>query len=290
MNGTLWVNTGIYRYIPRIYLPLFLELLSSLSLSLSVCSGSKTKFIPLTLFRVWFFSSPLPPPAFRALSVGLSCASLPGCIVVSQFFSPSFFSLPLCRVVQRLSRLGPDFEGFSLFFFFFFFRIFLTQEWKMPAAAAFGLLAWAASMAVVAMAAADGLLVEASVPADADAPSLRELAANLGIFFGAAANAHEVRPPIIFLCFLAPRRMISFHGLCFLFFLFFYSVFFYHSFFCCVCCAPQLDGSAPDCAPYSSLLAAQYSLVTAENSCKWAATEPLKGQFNFSSCDAVLNW
>jgi len=40
---------------------------------------------------------------------------------------------------------------------------------------------------------------------------------------------------------------------------------------------------------YKTVLAQQYNLVTAENSCKWGATEPARGQFNFAQCDAVAN-
>jgi endo-1,4-beta-xylanase len=39
---------------------------------------------------------------------------------------------------------------------------------------------------------------------------------------------------------------------------------------------------------YASTLSQQYNLVTAENECKWAATEPGRGQYNFAQCDALL--
>jgi len=38
---------------------------------------------------------------------------------------------------------------------------------------------------------------------------------------------------------------------------------------------------------YKSTLAAQYNLITAENECKWGATEPNQNDFDFSSCDAL---
>ena len=42
--------------------------------------------------------------------------------------------------------------------------------------------------------------------------------------------------------------------------------------------------------PYSKVAAAQYSIVTAENACKWGPTEPHQGQFDFAGCDAVFNF
>jgi len=39
---------------------------------------------------------------------------------------------------------------------------------------------------------------------------------------------------------------------------------------------------------YKTVLAQQYSLVTAENGCKWGATEPNRGQFTFTQCDGVF--
>ena len=53
---------------------------------------------------------------------------------------------------------------------------------------------------------------------------------------------------------------------------------------------PQLSGSGPDVAQYASTLKTQYSLITAENACKWPATEPVQGQFDFTGCDFLKNW
>jgi len=40
---------------------------------------------------------------------------------------------------------------------------------------------------------------------------------------------------------------------------------------------------------FASVIAQQYNLVTAENACKWGATEPnQRGQFDFTQCDYVL--
>ena len=47
--------------------------------------------------------------------------------------------------------------------------------------------------------------------------------------------------------------------------------------------------NAPDKAQYNSLAAAQYSLATAENGCKWGPTEPQRGVFDFAQCDTVFN-
>jgi len=40
---------------------------------------------------------------------------------------------------------------------------------------------------------------------------------------------------------------------------------------------------------FASTIAAQYNLVTAENACKWGATEPNRGQYDFTQCDYVLS-
>ena len=41
---------------------------------------------------------------------------------------------------------------------------------------------------------------------------------------------------------------------------------------------------------YASTLAAQYSLVTAENACKWAATQPQRDHFVFDKCNDVRDF
>ena len=41
---------------------------------------------------------------------------------------------------------------------------------------------------------------------------------------------------------------------------------------------------------YTAKLAQQYSLITAENACKWGATEPEQGSFNFGPCDDVFDF
>jgi len=41
---------------------------------------------------------------------------------------------------------------------------------------------------------------------------------------------------------------------------------------------------------YNQTLTAQYNLVTAENGCKWGATEPQRGRFDYSQCDTVYNY
>jgi len=38
---------------------------------------------------------------------------------------------------------------------------------------------------------------------------------------------------------------------------------------------------------YKTTLDAQYNLITPENGCKWGATEPQRGQFNYGQCDTV---
>eukprot|EP00118_Oscarella_pearsei_P020398 m.220867 g.220867 ORF g.220867 m.220867 type:complete len:363 (+) comp39951_c0_seq1:199-1287(+) len=40
---------------------------------------------------------------------------------------------------------------------------------------------------------------------------------------------------------------------------------------------------------YKKILGEEFSLVTPENSCKWTATEPANGQFDFKGCDFILN-
>eukprot|EP01124_Arcella_intermedia_P006193 TRINITY_DN1363_c0_g2_i1.p1 TRINITY_DN1363_c0_g2~~TRINITY_DN1363_c0_g2_i1.p1 ORF type:complete len:345 (-),score=28.77 TRINITY_DN1363_c0_g2_i1:53-1087(-) len=40
---------------------------------------------------------------------------------------------------------------------------------------------------------------------------------------------------------------------------------------------------------YATLLAEQYSSLTAENSCKFGPTEPSRNSFSFADCDAILN-
>jgi len=39
---------------------------------------------------------------------------------------------------------------------------------------------------------------------------------------------------------------------------------------------------------YASTLAQQYNLVTPENECKWAATQPQQGSYDFTQCDGLL--
>lgn len=41
---------------------------------------------------------------------------------------------------------------------------------------------------------------------------------------------------------------------------------------------------------YKRILGEQYSLITAENACKWSGTHPQRGQYNFGGCDAVANF
>jgi len=41
---------------------------------------------------------------------------------------------------------------------------------------------------------------------------------------------------------------------------------------------------------YLTTLANQYNLITAENACKWGATQPAQGRFDFSQCDVVYNF
>lgn len=41
---------------------------------------------------------------------------------------------------------------------------------------------------------------------------------------------------------------------------------------------------------YADVLAREFSLITAENSCKWSATEPQQGQFDFKDCDTILEF
>lgn len=45
--------------------------------------------------------------------------------------------------------------------------------------------------------------------------------------------------------------------------------------------------SAPDYANYTTMSREQFSLSTAENACKWGATEPSEGHFDFAQCDKV---
>ena len=53
---------------------------------------------------------------------------------------------------------------------------------------------------------------------------------------------------------------------------------------------PKLSGGLPDTEEYAAVLKEQYSLITAENACKWHATEPEQGQFDFTGCDYLLGW
>ena len=41
---------------------------------------------------------------------------------------------------------------------------------------------------------------------------------------------------------------------------------------------------------YASVLGKQYDLITAENACKWSATEPSKNSFDFKECDYMYNY
>jgi hypothetical protein len=38
------------------------------------------------------------------------------------------------------------------------------------------------------------------------------------------------------------------------------------------------------------MLGQQYSLITAENECKWAATEPQYNVFDYSQCDTIYKF
>lgn len=43
-------------------------------------------------------------------------------------------------------------------------------------------------------------------------------------------------------------------------------------------------------ATYKALAQKQYNLATAENACKWGATHPQQGKFDFSNCDEIRNF
>ena len=73
-------------------------------------------------------------------------------------------------------------------------------------------------------------------------PSLRDLAAEHGVFMGAAANERE------------------------------------------------MSSQSPDVGTYKQTLAREYSLITAQNSCKWSPTEPGDGQYDFAACDFLMTW
>ena len=49
-------------------------------------------------------------------------------------------------------------------------------------------------------------------------------------------------------------------------------------------------GYIHDNSDYATVLAKQYDLITAENACKWSATEPEENQFDFSQCDFLYNF
>ena len=50
------------------------------------------------------------------------------------------------------------------------------------------------------------------------------------------------------------------------------------------------DGSLRTDAPYAAKLAEQYSLLTSENQCKWAATQPAQGTYDFAGCDRARDF
>ena len=41
---------------------------------------------------------------------------------------------------------------------------------------------------------------------------------------------------------------------------------------------------------YKDTAAAQYSLVTAENACKFSGTEPIQGKYNYDGCDEIRDF
>ena len=41
---------------------------------------------------------------------------------------------------------------------------------------------------------------------------------------------------------------------------------------------------------YKTTLSKEYNLITAENACKWSATEPSENEFDFSQCDFLYNY
>ena len=49
---------------------------------------------------------------------------------------------------------------------------------------------------------------------------------------------------------------------------------------------PELNSDAT----YNKVAGEQYNLGTAENACKWAATEPAKNVYNFTQCDFVYDY
>lgn len=51
-----------------------------------------------------------------------------------------------------------------------------------------------------------------------------------------------------------------------------------------------IDGNTINTAQVTNILNSEFGAVTAENSWKWDATEPNRGQFNWGNADAVANW
>ena len=50
------------------------------------------------------------------------------------------------------------------------------------------------------------------------------------------------------------------------------------------------NGHIKDDQPYATLLGREYSLVTAENACKWLAIQPQRGRFDFAACDVISDF
>lgn len=51
-----------------------------------------------------------------------------------------------------------------------------------------------------------------------------------------------------------------------------------------------MSSQSPDVGTYKQTLAREYSLITAQNSCKWSPTEPGDGQYDFAACDFLMTW
>lgn len=52
----------------------------------------------------------------------------------------------------------------------------------------------------------------------------------------------------------------------------------------------HIRGTDSNSSTYRAVAAQQYSLVTAENACKWGGTEQRQGVFDFDACDAIANF